>query len=76
LAIANRIINALPDGIITNKGLFYAGLIAPDLIRIREGCVRADKKHSHMRDNIADVDFSKKENNIIVSKEDKLWEQN
>ena len=62
LAIANRIINALPDGIITNKGLFYVGSIAPDLIRMREGVVRADKKHSHMRDNIADVDFSKREN--------------
>jgi len=61
-AIANRIINALPDGIITNKGLFYAGSIAPDLIRMREGVVRADKKHSHMRDNIADVDFNKTEN--------------
>jgi len=65
LAISNRIINALPDGIITNKGLFYAGSIAPDLIRAREGCIRADKKHSHMRDNIADVDFSKEENLII-----------
>ena len=62
LAIANRIINELPDGIITNKGLFYAGSIAPDLIRMREGVVRADKKHSHMRDNIADIDFSKREN--------------
>lgn len=62
LAIANRIINALPDGIITNKGLFYAGSIGPDLIRMREGGVRADKKHSHMRDNIADVDFNKPEN--------------
>ncbi|WP_346939774.1 zinc dependent phospholipase C family protein [uncultured Clostridium sp.] len=65
LAFGNRIINALPDGIITNKGLFYAGSIDPDLIRMREGCVRSDKKHSHMRDNIADVDFSKKENLII-----------
>jgi hypothetical protein len=62
LAIANRILNTLPDGIIINKGLFYAGSIAPDLIRMREGVVRADKKHSHMRDNIADVDFNKTEN--------------
>ncbi|WBW96203.1 zinc dependent phospholipase C family protein [Oceanirhabdus sp. W0125-5] len=62
LEIANRIINTLPDGIIKDKGLFYAGSIAPDLIRMREGVVRADKKHSHMRDNIADLDFNKKEN--------------
>lgn len=62
LAIANRIINALPDGVITNRGLFYAGSIAPDSIHGREGFVRADKKHSHMRDNITDVDFSKREN--------------
>jgi len=62
LAIANKIIKALPDGIITNKELFYAGSIAPDLIRMREGVVRADKKHAHMRDNIADIEFSKREN--------------
>lgn len=65
LAIANRIINALPDGVITNKGLFYAGSIAPDTIHMREGYIRADKKHSHMRDNITDVDFSKRENLTI-----------
>lgn len=62
LEIANRIINELPDEIITNKALFYLGSIAPDLIRMREGFVRADKKHSHMRDNIADIDFGKREN--------------
>lgn len=62
LAIANRIVNELPDGVIKNKGLFYAGSIAPDAIHKREGYVRADKKHSHMRDNIADVEFSKREN--------------
>lgn len=39
--------------------------MAPDLIRMREGYVRTDKKHSHMRDNIADVDFNKKENLTI-----------
>ncbi|MCM1991407.1 zinc dependent phospholipase C family protein [Oceanirhabdus seepicola] len=62
LAIANRIVNTLPNGIITNKGLFYAGSIAPDAIHCREGYVREDKKHSHMRDDIADMDFSKREN--------------
>lgn len=62
LEIANRIVNALPDGVIKNKGLFYAGSIAPDAVHQREGYVRADKKHSHMRENITDVDFSKREN--------------
>lgn len=62
LEIANRIINELPDGVIKNKGLFYAGSIAPDAVHQREGYVRADKKHSHMRENITDVNFSKREN--------------
>lgn len=62
LAIANKIINELPSGIIKNQGLFYAGSIAPDLIRMREGVTRADKKHTHMREGITDVDFIKKEN--------------
>lgn len=62
LAIANRVVNALPSGVITNKGLFYAGSIAPDAVHQREGYVRADKKHSHMRHDITDVDFSKREN--------------
>lgn len=62
LEIANRIVKALPDGIIKNKELFYAGSMAPDLIRMREGVVREDKKHSHMRDNIADMEFGKQEN--------------
>lgn len=65
LAIANKIVNELPEGIIKNRGLFYTGSIAPDLIRMREGVVRADKKHSHMRDDIADVDFHKEENITI-----------
>lgn len=62
LAIANKIINELPSGIIKDEGLFYAGSIAPDLIRMREGVTRADKKHTHMREGITDVDFIKKEN--------------
>lgn len=65
LAIANRIINALPEGVIRNKGLFYAGSIAPDSIHGREGFVREDKKHSHLRDNIAGIDFGRKDNLTI-----------
>ncbi len=62
LIIADEIIKRIPDGIITNQDLFYAGSFAPDAIHAREGYVRADKKHTHLRDDIADKDFSKEEN--------------
>lgn len=62
LAIANKIVNTLPSGVIKNKGLFYAGAISPDAVHQRDGFVREDKKHSHMRENITDVEFGKKEN--------------
>ena len=57
LAVAYEILKALPDGIITNQDLFYAGSLAPDAIHAREGFIRADKKHTHLRDDIADMDF-------------------
>ena len=84
LAIANKIVNELPQGTIINKGMFYVGSIAPDLISMREEFTRSDKKHSHMRDNIAGVDFHKKDNirifhnrvisfiNDNISKENKI----
>ncbi|MDF2544819.1 MAG: hypothetical protein K0S47_4537 [Herbinix sp.] len=62
LVIANEMIKLLPEGTIKNEGLFYAGVIAPDAIHAREGFVRADKKHTHLRDDIADKDFGKEEN--------------
>lgn len=68
LVIANKIENKLRDGIITNKGLFYAGAIAPDAINQRENYVRADKKHSHLRDDITDVEFIKEENLSVFYK--------
>lgn len=37
LAIANKIENAMPERTVTNRGLFYLGSIALDLIRMREG---------------------------------------
>lgn len=73
LAIANKIINELPSGIIKNKGLFYAGSIAPDLIRMRQGVTRADKKHTHMREGITDVDFIKTENLEIFHNRVKIF---
>lgn len=57
LAVAYEILKSLPDGIITNQDLFYAGSLAPDAIHAREGFIRADKKHTHLRDDIADMDF-------------------
>lgn len=61
LIIAKEIINLLPENTIKNVGLFYAGSIAPDGIHAREGFVRADKRHTHLRDDIHDQDFSKPE---------------
>jgi len=62
LAIAERIIDKLPNELIANKALFYAGSIAPDAIHARVDYVRADKKHTHLRDDIRDIDFCKDEN--------------
>lgn len=73
LAIANKIVNELPNGIIKSRGLFYAGSIAPDLIRMRQGVTRADKKHTHMREGITDVDFIKTENLEIFHNRVKIF---
>lgn len=58
LVIAREIIKRLPKNTIKNEALFYAGSIAPDAIHAREGFVRADKKHTHLRDDIPDKDFT------------------
>ncbi|HEX2976386.1 MAG TPA: zinc dependent phospholipase C family protein [Bacteroidales bacterium] len=57
LIIAREIIKLLPEGALADEGLFIAGSIAPDAIHAREGFVRADKKHTHLRDDIPDKDF-------------------
>ena len=62
LAVAYEILKELPDGIITNQDLFYAGSLAPDTIHARKGFIRSDKKHTHLRDDIADMDFHTLEN--------------
>jgi len=52
LAIANKILKELPEGVITNKGLFHIGATAPDAIHVRPNFTRADKKHTHLRTGI------------------------
>lgn len=58
LIIARKMIKLLPQGTIKEEGLFYAGSIAPDAIHARENYVRAYKKHTHLRDDIPDRDFT------------------
>jgi hypothetical protein len=62
LIVAREVIGLLPEETIHNIGQYYAGSIAPDAIHAREGFVRADKKHTHLRDNIPDDVFHEKEN--------------
>lgn len=62
LIIAREVLKLLPEGSIKEKGDYYTGSIAPDAIHSRVGFVRADKKHTHLRDNIPDDDFHEKEN--------------
>ncbi|HKL78928.1 MAG TPA: zinc dependent phospholipase C family protein [Mobilitalea sp.] len=59
LIIAREVMKLLPAGIIEDEGLFYAGSIAPDAVHSRENFVRSDKKHTHLRDDILDKDFTK-----------------
>jgi hypothetical protein len=65
LIIADEILKKIPMGLITNQDLFYAGSFAPDAIHEREGYIRADKKHTHLRDDILDKDFSNEENLML-----------
>ncbi len=57
LIIAREVHKLLPEGTIRDIGQFYAGSIAPDAVHVRRNYVRADKKHTHLRDDIADKDF-------------------
>ena len=68
LVIADKIMNKLPAGIISDAGMFYAGSLAPDAIHARQGYVRAMKKHTHMRDDIWDRDFLLPHNKEIFYK--------
>lgn len=68
LVIAREIIKQLPQGTIKDEGLFYAGSIAPDAIHSRAGFVRADKKHTHLRDDILDSELEKADNLSLFHK--------
>lgn len=65
LVIAREMIKLLPKGTIKEEGLFYEGSFAPDAIHAREGFIREDKKHTHLRDNIPDKDFILEENRTL-----------
>lgn len=57
---------AIADAILTRISMpdaeqFLLGNIAPDGVMMREGYVRAMKKHSHLRDDIPDADFLRKD---------------
>jgi len=58
LEIANNIGKKLKTGIIKNRALFYIGSIAPDAVHSKEDYQRIHKKKSHLRQEIADVDFN------------------
>lgn len=58
MVVAREMMKLLPEGTIKDDGLFYLGTLAPDAIHVREGYVRAFKKHTHLRDDIPDKDFA------------------
>jgi hypothetical protein len=62
MVIAREILKFLPEGTIRDQGLFCLGNLAPDAIHAREGFVRAQKKHTHFRDDIMDRDFEQEDN--------------
>lgn len=62
LIVAREVLKLLPKGIIKEIGQFYSGSIAPDAIHARAGFIRADKKHTHLRDDIPDDIFHEKAN--------------
>lgn len=62
MVIAREIIKVLPEETIKDQGLFYLGNLAPDAIHVREGYIRAFKKHTHLRDDISDPEFAQEDN--------------
>ena len=61
IAIADKISCKLGDKI-KSVPYFFSGNIAPDSIHSRENFTRPMKKHTHLRDGIADADFMETEN--------------
>ncbi len=62
LVIAREILMRLPRETIPEEALFYMGAFGPDAIHSRKDFVRADKKHTHLRDDIPDPEFVQTEN--------------
>lgn len=67
IAIADKVSQMLGSQL-SSVPLFFNGNIAPDCIHSRENFVRAMKKHTHLRDDIQDHDFLKKENLDVFQK--------
>lgn len=57
LAVADKIYEILGNGIVKNLPLFYSGNIAPDAIHAKINYQRADKKHTHLTEDISGSDF-------------------
>ncbi len=68
MIVAREINKRLPEGTITNMGLFYLGNLAPDAIHAREGYIRDFKKHTHFREDIKDSEFAQEENRNLFHK--------
>jgi hypothetical protein len=62
MVIAREMLKLLPENTIEDQALFYLGTLAPDAIHAREGFIRAEKKHTHLRDDIPDKDFAEEKN--------------
>lgn len=58
LAIADKIVETLPAGIITDLPAFYSGNIAPDAVHSRAGYTREMKKHTHLTTGLSGGDFT------------------
>lgn len=56
LAVAHTVLERRPQ-LVKYKDSFYLGNIAPDSIESKEGAVRDDKKHVHLRLGITDMEW-------------------
>ena len=57
LVIAEKVLKRLPEGMVSNKALYYAGTITPDSVHAKKDYKREYKKQSHLREGIPDSDF-------------------
>ena len=57
LVIAEKVLKRLPEGMVSNKALYYAGTITPDSVHAIKDYKREYKKQSHLREGIPDSDF-------------------